>query len=102
MQHKPLIEERSASFATSYPRRLELFSYGIEVTQVRDLARRDFQRALYEQVTQVALRRGFTLSDLVIETKGGEIISVFSLAHRAAEEARRLIEKHVSAENEFP
>jgi hypothetical protein len=87
------MEVRSARLVTAYPERLRIFDEYIEVTPTRELSGKNYQRARYEQTVQVKLRRGFLFSNLVIETKGSGILSVFGLSHRAAKEAKELIER---------
>ncbi len=91
----PLMEVMSAVLRSGQPTRLKVFEDGIEVTQARDPIRTNYQRTRYEQIAQVTLQRGFFLSDLVIETRGGDILIAVGLPYQAASEARDFIEQRL-------
>lgn len=62
----------------------------------RDPLRTESQRMSYEQIAQVAVRRGLVFSTLVIESRGGGSIVAENLPKNDVDKAARLIEERIA------
>jgi hypothetical protein len=85
---QPLLEVRTAAggMFAPHPGRLLAFENAIEVITALSPVRKNVQRVRYEQVAQVYEQLGIVLSDLVVETRGGDTLRVSGLTRQ---EARR-------------
>lgn len=88
----PLIELGTHWFMTGRPARISVYESGVELVR-SDPLRKESQFMRYDQIAQVAVRRGLLFSTLVIESRGGGAIVVESLPKHETDRAARLIDQ---------
>lgn len=88
----PLVELRTHAMMTGRPARISVYESGVEYAR-SDPLRRENHFLRYDQIAQVAVRRGLFFSTLVIESRGGACVVVESLPKGDTDRAARLIDE---------
>lgn len=76
---------------TGIPTRILVYPDEVEVRTLKP-PRRTVQRVRYDQIAQVSVVRKIVFADLVIETRGGDNLTLAGMTKANAEEARALIQ----------
>ena len=97
-QGQPLLTFRGSNLAEDNEGRatVSIFPDRIVVVRGSSYSKTD-QTLLFEQVAQVAIKRGPVWSTLVVESKGGGHITATGLKHQEAVDARQLIDQRLSS-----
>jgi Short C-terminal domain len=74
---------------------LYLFGHEVELRNM-GVTGSNVQSIRYDQITQVAVKRG-GMAALIIESRGGGTLTLKRATHSTAEEARRIIQERVNA-----
>jgi hypothetical protein len=97
----PFLDLRSAVFGTGVPSRIRVYEDGIEVSTLKP-PRRLVQRVRYEQIAQVFVVRRIFYADLVIETRGGDKLTIAGIDKHSVEAARALILERLDMDRPTP